>query len=151
MPSTCARAAASGARRSGEADATKQQQLITRLLLPVKHEHLKRYCQPSLTRISAEYGLLADTQVLRHLREHIPALSLTNDRALFFILLNIDTNLKQTLEHKLKEFKNAFRKDYERNHQYVKFFKRVNKQGKTEGNADVKSGAKGGSKGRKKK
>ena len=97
MPSTCARAAASGARRSAEADATGQQQLITRLLLPVNHEHLKRYCQQSLTRISAEYGLQADAQVLRHLREHIPALSLTNARALFFILLNIDTNLKQTL------------------------------------------------------
>ena len=97
MLSTCARAAASGARRSGSVDATGQQQLITRLLLPVNHEHLKRYCHQRLAYISAEYSLPADTLVLEHLRDHIAALSLTNARALFFILLNIDTDLKQTL------------------------------------------------------
>jgi len=112
MPSTCTRDAASvphkGARNARTARACApvlcQQQLIPRLLLPVNDAHLRRYCHDSLTRICHEYSVTQDSPVMRGVRESVSVLSFTKALALFFLLLNIDTGLKQALmESELKQ------------------------------------------------
>ncbi len=100
MPSTCTRNTASAIRKhalSARAPVACQQQLIPRLLLRVNDEHLRRYCHDSLTRICHEYSVSPDLPVVRNVRESVSVLSFTGALALFFLLLNIDTDLKQAL------------------------------------------------------
>ncbi len=97
MPSTCTSHAPSAPGARAHKAVTCQPQLISRLLLPVNHEHLQRYCTDSLARIGHEYDVSPDLPVVCHLRECVPLLSFTNTLALFFLLLNIDTGLKQAL------------------------------------------------------
>jgi len=63
----------------------------------VNHEHLQRYCADSLTRICEDYGVSPEMPVIRHMRECSPVLSFSSALALFFVLLNIDTRLKEAL------------------------------------------------------
>ena len=97
MPSTCAAHAPSALGARAHKAVACQPQLIPRLLLPVNHEHLRRYCMDSLARICVEYGVSPELPVVCHVRECVPRLSFTNALALFFVLLNIDTGLKQAL------------------------------------------------------
>jgi hypothetical protein len=94
MPNTCAPTQSSVA---AIAIVACQSQLIPRLLLPVNHEHLRSYCQDSLARICREYSMSQDMPVVCQLRDCIPDMSFTSSLALFFLLLNIDTGLKQGL------------------------------------------------------
>jgi|LauGreDrversion4_2_1035121.scaffolds.fasta_scaffold00055_13 hypothetical protein len=100
MPSTCpahAQSAAAKTAQRAQKTVACQPQLIPRLLLPVNHEHLRRYCTDSLARICQDYGVSPELSVVCHVRECTPLLSFTNALALFFVLLNIDTGLKQAL------------------------------------------------------
>jgi hypothetical protein len=97
MPSTCSRAVSARGGARALKPAACQQQLIPRLLLPVNHEHLRRYCADCLERICHEYGVSPEVPVVCHVRECVAALSFTKALALFFLLLNIDTGLKQAL------------------------------------------------------
>jgi hypothetical protein len=96
MPNTCAPTQSSVAASTVVAC---QSQLIPRLLLPVNHAHLRTYCKDSLARVCSEYSISQDMPVVCQLRASIPDMSFTNSLALFFLLLNIDTGLKQGLMH----------------------------------------------------
>jgi hypothetical protein len=89
--------ATGGARGSKSTPATCQQQLISRLLLPVNEQQLRRYCTESLTRICHEYEVSQDMAVVCQLRESVSDMSLTSTLALFFLLLNIDSGLKRAV------------------------------------------------------
>jgi hypothetical protein len=97
MPSTCTSHAPSALDTRAHKAVACQPQLIPRLLLPVNHEHLQRYCTDSLARVCHEYGVSPDLPVVCHLRQCVSRLSFTNALALFFVLLNIDTGLKEAL------------------------------------------------------
>ena len=97
MPITCTSHAPSTPALRAHKVVVCQPQLIPWLLLPVNHEHLHRYCTDSLARICVEYGVSPELPVVCHVRECVPRLSFTNALALFFVLLNIDTGLKQAL------------------------------------------------------
>ena len=97
MPSTCTSHAPSALGARAHKAVACQPQLIPQLLLPVNHEHLQRYCTDSLARVCHEYDVSPALPVVCHLRECVPRLSFTNALAFFFVLLNIDTGLKEAL------------------------------------------------------
>ena len=74
-----------------------QPQLIERLMLPVNVEPLREHCEQSLSRVCAEYNVATSLAVICELRQSIVQMSFTNCLALFFLLLNIDTDLKHGL------------------------------------------------------
>ena len=99
MPITCSRdrQISVGARRNTETQLQCQQQLVSRLLLPVNDPYLRKYCMDSIARICSEYQVSPDVAVMCQVRECVQQLSFTNAVALFFLLLNIDTVLKRAV------------------------------------------------------
>jgi len=74
-----------------------ESQLITRLLIKVNEHNLRTYCKDSIKRICNEYKVRADAPVVCQVQEGMQELSYTHSLALFFLLLNIDTALKQAI------------------------------------------------------
>lgn len=64
--------------------------------MPVNHAHVRKYCVQSLARICHEYDVPAEHCTVCNIREGVQAdsFSYTKTLALFFLLLNVDSEMK---------------------------------------------------------
>ncbi len=96
MPTTCA----SKKRKSEHPDEHREHlpHLIPRLLMPMNREFVQELCAQSLAGICREYGVPAEHPTVLAIGECIAReLPHTDALAVFFVLLNIDTTVKERM------------------------------------------------------
>lgn len=73
--------------------------LIPRILMSVNETHISTFCTQSLTRLCTEYALPEENATIECINSLINGeqMSRTDALALFFLLLNIDTQLKECM------------------------------------------------------
>ena len=97
MPTTCH---TDRKRKSADADPHREHlpHLIPRLLMPINKEYLLRLCAQSLQSVCTEYGVPAEHPTVLAITECIARdMSFTDALSVFFVLLNIDTTVKERM------------------------------------------------------
>jgi len=96
MPITCAKESTSVPAHVQQAHIPM---LIPRILMSVNNKHTFPFCASSIQSICREYTIPEYDTTITYIRELINTkdMSYTDSLALFFLLLNIDTQLKQSM------------------------------------------------------
>jgi len=96
MPITCAKESTSVPAHVQQAHIPM---LIPRILMSVNNKHTFPFCASSIQNICREYTIPEYDTTITYIRELINTkdMSYTDSLALFFLLLNIDTQLKQSM------------------------------------------------------
>ena len=96
MPMTCTKQSKSV---KEDMSATHIPMLIPRILMSVNDKHTFSFCQMSIENISQEFKIPKSNIAIAHMQQLISSqtMSFTDSLALFFLLLNIDTQLKNSM------------------------------------------------------
>ena len=91
MPITCAKTQTSAK--------THVPLLITRIFMSINKEHIRTYCKESLARVCKQYCIPLQNSTIEHIHSLLceQRISHTDLLALFFILFNVDTELKNSM------------------------------------------------------
>jgi len=73
--------------------------LVTRILMPVNYKYIPAICERSIKNVCDIYGIQVDHATIQSMKSMVQReqMSSTDFLALFFVLLNIDTNLKASM------------------------------------------------------
>jgi hypothetical protein len=100
MPSTCTKPQGESViSQTRPSKHERMQHLIPRILMPLNHTHVKQYCLESLERICLEYHVSMQHNTVCNIRNmvHHESCSYMKAIALFFLLLNVDSQMKKCI------------------------------------------------------